>query len=200
MKRTLIALLCLMLLAVAACSSAPSAPAPTPSPVETQPAPAPESAPTPVAVDYGLSQATRDKVAGNLKSTTKYALSESYTKLALGQHHTFGLGFTNRLVAKDNFLIELVFKRAIDKSSNTIDVATAQNIIPWLAHNDFSITPLNPEQQSIQPIVIEVTSFTDGSVPPPGTYEFTARVLHQGGFFGPTEEYSGDISLAVQVV
>lgn len=195
MNRTLIALL-LLLIAVTACAPAAQQPAPAPAPAPTAAPSAPAPLPT---IDYSMSQATQDKVTAGLKSTTKYSLSHTFARLAPGQHETFGIGFTNRFREKDNFLVSIEFKKAYDKATNNIDSATADNVATWLAQNDFSITPLQPDQQSIQPIVIEVANFADGSAPPKGTYEFTAEVLHQGTFFGPTEEYSGELQIAILV-
>lgn len=197
MKHTPFILLIIALLALSACAPVAQQPAPAPSaPASAAPAETP-SAPF---VDYSLQQETRDKVTANMKSTTKYSLSESYIKLMPGEHHTFGIAFTNRVAEKDNFLVSVSFKRAYDKSGNSIDAATEAQIATWLAHNDFSVTPLDINQQSLQPIVIEAANFADGSTPPKGSYEFNVEVLYQNGLFSPTDEYSGRLPVVVQVI
>jgi|GEM_PF-6085183 len=202
MKTTLMFLM-IALLALAACApTAQETPAPTPAPVESTPEPVAvaESEPEPApSTDYSLADTTRAKVTSNLKSTTKYYLSESFVKLAPGQHHTFGIGFTNRIEKRDNFLVSVTFNKAYDKNSNSIDV-TDEQIATWLAQNDFAITPLDINQQSIQPVVIEVTDFADGTAPAKGSYQFDVEVLYQNGLFSPTSEYSGRLPVVIQVI
>ncbi len=147
-----------------------------------------------------MSAETSQKLKAGLTSTTKYFMTESYKQLSLGQHYTFGIAFTNRVPEKDNFLVDVKFKRAYDKSTNTIDGVDATDVATWLAHNDYSVTPLQPNQQSFQSIVVEVKDFADGSTPQKGTYEFDVNVFHQAQFSEVNQEYSGDIVLAIQVV
>jgi hypothetical protein len=198
MKRTSIVLVFIALLALAACAPAQQQPSPQPAPTENAPAPTPITPSTP-ASDYSLSQETRDKAMAGLTVNAKYALSENYVKLYAGQSHTFGIAFMNSFSKNDNFLVDIQFKKAYDKSSNSIDVTEAQ-IAPWLAHNDFTVTPLEAYQKSVQPIVIEAAVFADGTPPPKGTYVFEAQVFHQGTAFKVDEEYSGEQQISIQVI
>ena len=201
MKTTAILALCLLILAGCgpALQELPEAPiTPVPS-VPSAPVPFPGPT-TPTFVDYSMSAETSQKLKAGLTSTTKYFMTESYKQLSLGQHYTFGIAFTNRVPEKDNFLVDVKFKRAYDKSTNTIDGVDATDVATWLAHNDYSVTPLQPNQQSFQSIVVEVKDFADGSTPQKGTYEFDVNVFHQAQFSEVNQEYSGDIVLAIQVV
>ncbi|MBI4151257.1 hypothetical protein HY492_03965 [Candidatus Woesearchaeota archaeon] len=197
MKTTAILALCLLILA--GCSPAlqklPEAPL---TPVSSA-TPAPAPTPSPVSVDYSMTPETEKKLHDGLTSTTKYFVTESYAPLSSGQHYTFGIGFTNRFPEKDNFLVDVAFKRAYDKSTNTIDGVDASDVATWLSHNDYSVTPLQPNQQSFQTIVIEANNFADGRAPPKGTYEFDVNIFHQAQFPEVNQEYSGDLTLAIQV-
>lgn len=195
MKTTAILALCLLF--VAGCSPAlqklPEAPI-TPVPLET-----PAPAPVPVAVDYSMTPETEKRLKDGLTSTTKYFMTENYRQLSAGQHYTFGIGFTNRFPEKDNFLVDVSFKRAYDKATNTIEGVDASDVAVWLTRNDYAVTPLQPNQQSFQSIVVDVGTFPDGSEPQKGTYEFDVDVFHQANFPEVNQDYAS-ITLAIQVV
>ncbi|MBI4145030.1 hypothetical protein HY493_02385 [Candidatus Woesearchaeota archaeon] len=196
-------IIAMIALFLVACQPAPATTSPTQSRPSVPSSPVIEEVTTPPAPfveDYSLSDETRAKVEKGLTSTTKWFLSETFAQLAVGEHYTFGVGITNRLQQKDKFLVDVQFKRAYDQSGNTIEEADAAQVASWLARNDFSVTPLDVNKQSIQPIVVEVLSFADGSTPPPGTYEFDLNVYYQGNFPDVSQEYSGDITIAVKVV
>jgi hypothetical protein len=201
MKKTaIIALLCMLALLVACAPVAqPAAPAPVAAPSAPAAAPAPSVTSSP-AIDYSMSTDTQNKVDAGIKGTTKWYLSENFVPLSVGQHHTFGVGFANRQNTKDNFLVDVSFKRAYDKSSNSIESATAAQVAGWLSQNDFGITALQPDGKSIQPVVIEVKNFADGSTPPRGTYVFALNVFHQGQYSQVNQPYSGALDLNIQVV
>ena len=191
------------LIAIAGCVSAPAPSEPVSSEV---PAPGFEDVPEMIVApdaetkDYSISSRTMGKIEDKFTSTTKYTISETFMKIERGEHHTFAIAFTNRLQVQDNFLVSAEFKRAYDTRSNPIDGVDEVQIATWLARNDFSVTPLDINEQSIQSIVVEVVDFADGTSPLPGTYEFDVNVLAQMGLFEVTEEYSGDITVAIQVV
>lgn len=196
-----VVLLVSLLLVLSACGPAlqklPDAPITSVSPPVEQTAPEPTAMPQ---VDYSMTAETRAKLTKAFTSVTKYAVSETYAQLSPGQHHTFGVAFTNRQINKDKFLVDVQFKKAYDKNTNTIDEATAANVVPWLAQNDWSVTVLEPNAQSTQTVVIEPQNFADGAVPPKGTYVFALNIFHQGDFIKVDQEYSGEIELNIQVV
>lgn len=189
-----------VLVLVSACGPAlqklPEAPLTSPEPVVQTPAPEVQAPP----VDYSMTDATRAKLLSGFKSVTRYAVSETYVQLSSGKHHTFGVAFTNRELNKDKFLVDVQFKKAYDKNTNAIENANAAQVVSWLAQNDWSVTVLEPNQQSIQSVVIEPQNFADGSAPPKGTYVFALNIFHQGDFIKVDQEYSGEIELNVQVV
>lgn len=196
----IIAMIALFLVACQPSAPATATPAPRPSVPSSPVVEEVTTPPAPFVEDYSLTDETRAKVEKGLTSTTKWFLSETFAQLSVGEHYTFGVGITNRLQQKDNFLVDIQFKRAYDKSGNSIESANAAQVASWLARNDFSVTPLEMNKQSIQPVVVEVLQFADGSTPPPGTYEFDMNILFQGNFPDVSQEYSGDITIAIKVV
>ncbi len=197
-----LAILTLLLMVLAACSqpalqTLPDAPmdsAPEVASADITPAP---SVP---ADDYSMPSETKTKLDKGLTSVTKYFLTENFAKLSPGQFKVFGLGFTNRLIDSDNFLPVLTFKRAYDKGTNTIDSANAQQVAGWISQNEFFVTRLSPGEQEKVPVVIKVMDFADGTPAPKGTYEFELNVFHQGEYFQVDQDYSGDLTISIQVV
>lgn len=191
----------LIVLLLAACSGpalqklpeAPIAPLSSPPAATTQP----ETMPV---IDYSMTAETRGKLMEVFTGSTKYAVSETYVQLSPGSHHTFGVAFTNRFADKDQFLVDVKFKKAYDKGTNTIDGVTSVQVAPWLAQNDLSVTVLQPNDQSIQEVVIEATKFANGANPPKGTYVFSLNVFHKGDYIQVDQPVSGEIELNVQVV
>lgn len=211
MKYSAIISLIALMVVIAGCAPAP-APA-DPAPTQQVPAPGFEDVEEMVVVtgppvepsrdsreDYSISDETMAKIEKNFGSTTKWHISETFRKIDRGDHHTFAIAFRNRMANKDNFLISVEFKRAYDRSSNSIESVDEAQIATWLVRNDWPVTPLDVDEDSIQSIIIEIKDLADGTSPPAGTYEFDVNVLAQMGLFEVTEEYSGDITIAIQVV
>lgn len=120
--------------------------------------------------------ALEDKMKLN---TPAMFLQSAYQEgLAVGESYLYIFGITNTFLTEKEFKVEIIFNRAVDKSSNPIDV-DKDTVLEWFYDNEFEVYTLEKYEQKFLPLGVVVgDEIAPGKEPKAGTYYFYLEVSH----------------------